>query len=198
MATSTGPAALGSRWRPRSAAPARRWRARPRRTRASQRQISARTTRAVSIQPTQPTSTISRPTDGERTAPAIIRSSRRGTASIASVSAHEHRVHRAADRPAVPPTITPMPPATAAASSPTASDTRAPCSTRANRSRPSSSVPNQCSADGAARRLARSRSSGAMARHQRRRGGAARRAAPGRAPRSCRARHAVTRGSSHG
>ena len=44
---------------------------------------------------------------------------------------------------------------------PTANEIRAPKSTRVKRSRPSSSVPNQCANDGAARRPARSTASNA-------------------------------------
>ena len=69
---------------------------------------SARTTRAVSIQPAAPTSTISSGTLGARIAAAIMSSGRRGTESIASVmrmsSASTHRPAH----PAVAPTVTPI------------------------------------------------------------------------------------------
>ena len=54
--------------------------------------------------------------------------------------------------PAAAPSIVPMTSAMAVAPMPTASETRPPYSVRAKISRPASSVPNQCSADGPALR----------------------------------------------
>ena len=64
---------------------ARRPARRSTKSRARSDRISARATRAVSIHPTAPTSTTSSATDGASTAPRIMRSSSRGTDSIASV-----------------------------------------------------------------------------------------------------------------
>ena len=50
-------------------------------------------------------------------------------------------------KPEITPTATPNTVASNATAKPTINDTRAPCITRANKSRPSMSVPNQCSAD---------------------------------------------------
>src|SRR5262249_11975126 len=63
--------------------------------------------------------------------------------------------------PPTAPTSVPNAEARSADRTPIDNETRAPHSTRVSTSRPSSSVPNQCANDGAARRLARSSDSGA-------------------------------------
>ena len=133
-----------------SATTRRRARGRRARIRARGWRGMRRGRRAVSIQPTRPTSTTRNASDGLRIA-ATIKSNRRGIDNTASV--RRMRMASMATEAAAAPIVTPIAPATAADSSPTASETRAPNSARDNTSRPSSSVPNQCAADGAARRL---------------------------------------------
>ena len=92
-------------------------------------------------------------TDGWSSAAAIISSGSRGIGEHRVGAAHQRGVDRAAGVAGDAADATPDAPATAADSRPTASDTRAPYSTRASTSRPRSSVPNQCAADGGSRAL---------------------------------------------
>ncbi len=93
---------------------------------------------------------------GPSAAASAMVSTREGMESIMSITRIIMASPRPPSTPDKQPSSEPIPPAMATTASPAAMDCWLPTSTRLNRSRPTSSVPNQCCADGACKRAVRS------------------------------------------
>ena len=93
---------------------------------------------------------------GPSAAASAMVSTSEGMESITSIMRIIMASPRPPSTPDKQPSSEPIPPAITTTASPALIDCWLPASTRLNRSRPTSSVPNQCSADGACRRAVKS------------------------------------------